>query len=360
MFIENIITNKKKIYFIGFVCTLIIFFFTCSSVFAVQFISKKSELEIGASGDKEVILQYGIYQDKTLQLYINSIGQNLIRKLSNREFRKFHFKIVDSSEINAFALPGGYVYITRGLLAALNSEAELASVIGHEISHITLHHGAKMMVRSIGAQILSLGGAIANPENAGNWLMISTALFQQINMGYGRAAELDADAQGMLNSVDAGYKPLAMLKFLRNLRNQEIMSGQSYHGFQASHPDTRERIVKARLLGDSLSRKYPNTKHNQDIYLNHLRGLAYDGKRHNKDKRKYKPKYLEIYKVKKGDTLSSIALNLFKDNRYSLEISIINGIKESSILIPGLMLKIIRNGVYKKPKPINTYKGSLG
>ncbi len=356
MLIKKIITTKKIRYFIGFVFTLSISFFTYSSVFAVQFISKEKELEIGVSGDKEVILQYGIYQDKALQLYINNIGQDLIRKLSNREFRKFYFKIVDSSEINAFALPGGYVYLTRGLLAALNSEAELASVIGHEISHITLHHGAKMMVRSIGAQILSLGGAIANPESAGKWLMISTALFQQINMGYGRAAELDADAQGMLNSVDAGYKPLAMVKFLTSLRNQEIMGGQSYHGFQASHPDTRERIVKARLLGDSLSRKYPNTKRNQNVYLNHLRGLVYDGKRHNKDTRKYKPKYLEIYKVKKGDTLSSIALNLFNDNRYSLEIATINGIKENSVLVPGLMVKVVRNGIYKKAKPINYIK----
>jgi len=360
MFIDTSIMNKNKRFFIRFICTFIISFFTYASVSSVPFISKESELKIGVSGDKEVIIQYGIYQDKTLQLYVNNIGQNLISKLSNREFRKFYFKIVDSSEINAFALPGGYVYITRGLLAALNSEAELASVIGHEISHITLHHGAKMMVRSIGAQILSLGGVIASPENAGKWLMISSSLFKQINMGYGRSAELDADAQGMMNSVDAGYRPLAMLKFLKNLRNQEIMSGQSYHGFQASHPDTRERIVKARMLGDSLSRKYPNTKQNQNTYLNHLNGLVYDGQRHKKDKRKYKPKYLEIYKIKKGDTLTNIALNLFNDDRHSLEISIINGIKENSILTPGLLLKIIRNGVYIKPKPTNLYKGSLG
>jgi predicted Zn-dependent protease len=354
------LTHIYKRFFIRLICTLVVFFSTYSLVSAVPFISKESELKIGVSGDKEVILQYGIYQDKTLQLYVNNIGQKLIRKLSNREFRKFYFKIVDSSEINAFALPGGYVYLTRGLLAALNSEAELASVIGHEISHITLHHGAKMMVRSIGSQILSLGGAIANPESAGKWLMISSALFQQISMGYGRSAELDADAQGMMNSVDAGYKPLAMVKFLKNLRNQEIMSGQSYHGFQSSHPDTRERIVKARLLGDSLSRKYPNTKQNQNIYLNHLKGLTYAGKKHKKDKRIYKPKYLEIYKVKKGDTLKSISLKLFNDDRHSLEISIINGIKENSILTLGLMLKIIRNGVYIKPKPIKPYKASLG
>ncbi|MCL0046055.1 M48 family metalloprotease [Nitrospinaceae bacterium] len=99
-----------------------------------------------------------------MQLYVNTIGKKLVSNLSNKEFSKFHFKLVDSSEINAFALPGGYVYVTRGLLAALNNESELASVIGHEIAHVTLHHGAKNMIRSIGAQILSVGGAIASPK----------------------------------------------------------------------------------------------------------------------------------------------------------------------------------------------------
>ena len=306
---------------------------------------------MGQSADKEVILQYGIYQDKALQLYVNEIGQRLISKLVNKEFQKFHFKLIDSSEINAFALPGGYIYVTRGLLAALNSEAELASVIGHEIGHVTLHHGAKMMVRSIGAQILTIGGAIASPKNASQWLTISTTLFQQINMGYGREAELESDAQGMMNSVDAGYQPFAMVSFLKNLRNQEIMSGQAYHGFQASHPETKERIVKAGMMASSLSRKYSSTKKNKNIFLRRLQGLVYGGKEHSKDRRKYKPKYLEIYEIQKGDTLKSIAFKKFNDKRHALEIAVINGIKETAGLKPGSMLKIVRDGVYVQDKP---------
>jgi Zn-dependent protease with chaperone function len=160
------LSNKTSLFIFG---AIFFFLFSFSLIFpahAVLFISKKKEIEIGRSGDEQIVLQFGIYQDKSLQLYVNTIGQKLVSKLSNKEFRKFHFKLVDSSEINAFALPGGYVYVTRGLLAALNNESELASVIGHEIAHVTLHHGAKLMIRSIGAQIFSVAGAIASPENA--------------------------------------------------------------------------------------------------------------------------------------------------------------------------------------------------
>ena len=147
--------------------------------------------------------------------------------------------------MNAFALPGGYIYITRGLLSLANDEAEVASVLGHEIGHVIFHHGAKNMIRSIGASILSLGGAIASPKNAGDWIAVSTQFFQQINLGYGREAELESDAQGIVNTFESGYNPANIRSFFKTLRRQEIMSGQSYHSFRASHPDTKRRIVKA-------------------------------------------------------------------------------------------------------------------
>ena len=341
--------SKETPYFIFWIIGFFLFSFSLiAPVHAVPFISKKKEIEIGRSGDKQIVLQFGIYQDISLQLYVNTIGKALVSKLSNKEFRKFHFKLVDSSEINAFALPGGYVYVTRGLLAALNNESELASVIGHEIAHVTLHHGAKLMIRSIGAQILSVGGVIASPKNAGKWLAISTSLFQQINMGYGRDAELESDSQGMLNSVEAGYNPIAMVNFLKNLRKQEIMSGQSYHGFNSTHPETKERIVRAGIFALSLSRKYTASKINKNIYLKKLQGLVYGGKKDLKDKNRYISKYLDIYKVKNGDTLKSISNKIYKDDRQSYEIATINGIKESATLNPGSILKIIRVGVYKK------------
>jgi predicted Zn-dependent protease len=339
----------KKLFFILIIFFIFLFnFILISPSHSVPFISNKKEIQIGQSGNKQIILQYGIYQDKSLQLYINKIGLKLVSKLTNKEFRKFYFQLVDSSEINAFALPGGYIYVTRGLLAALNTESELASVIGHEIAHVTLHHGAKLMLRSIGSQILSLGGAIASPQNAGKWLAISSALFQQINMGYGREAELESDSQGMMNSVEAGYQSVAMVNFLKNLRMQEIMSGQAYHGFQASHPETKERIIKASILASSLSRKYTTSIKNKNDYLLKLKGLVYGGKKNIRDRRQYKPKYLDIYKVQIGDTFKSISQKFYQVDKHGYEISTINGIKENnSSLIQGQVLKIIRDGVYQ-------------
>ena len=328
-------------------------YFLVALAWAVPFISKKTELNLGREADKEVIQQFGIYQDKALQLYINDIGQNLVAKLVNKEFSKFHFKLVDSSAINAFALPGGYVYVTRGLLSVLNNEAELASVIGHEIGHVTLHHGAKLMIRSIGAQILSVGGALAT-KNSGEWMAVSSAIFQQINLGYGREAELESDAQGMMNAADAGYQPTSMASFLRNLRKQEIMSGQAYHSFQASHPETKERIIKADLMASSLSHRYSKLQSKQGNFLSHLQGLVYGGREDSEDKRRYKPQYLEIYTVQEGDTLENIALRELGDKRYALDIAVLNGRKESVAIRPGELLKLVRNGVYEGTRTVHS------
>jgi len=315
------------------------------SAFTVPFISKETELSMGKSADKQVVQQYGIYQDKELQLYVNKVGQKLVSNLSDKVFRRYFFKLVDSSEINAFALPGGYIYVTRGLLAMLNSEAELAGVLGHEIAHVTLHHGAKMMVRSIGAQILSIGGAIASPENAGQWLAVSTAMFQQINLGYGREAELESDAQGMLTSTESGYKPEGIVNFLKNLRKQEIMTGQSYHSFQASHPDTKDRVIKADLMATSVERNKKNLTLNREVYLSKIKGLTYGGKSQGKTEINYKPQYIDVYEVQPGDTFQSIATKELGDNKLDLDISVLNGRKENSQPVAGELLKLIRDGI---------------
>jgi len=305
---------------------------------------------MGKGADKQVVQQFGIYQDKALQLYVNSVGQKLVSNLSDKIFRHYFFKLVDSSDINAFALPGGYVYVTRGLMAMLNSEAELAGVLGHEIAHITLHHGAKLMVRSIGAQILSIGAAVADPSNAGQWLLVSGALFKQINLGYGRDAELESDGQGMLTATESGYHPVGIVNFLKNLRRQEVMTGQSYHSFQATHPDTKDRVIKAGLMASSVERKKSNLVLNREVYLSKIKGVVYGGKLRGRTKKNYTPQYIDIYKVKAGDTFQSIAEKELGDRKLDLDISVLNGRKESSQPIPGESIKLIRDGTYRGEK----------
>lgn len=316
------------------------------SASAVPFISKETEVSMGKGADEQVVKRYGIYQDKSLQLYVNDVGQKLTSNLSDKVFRRYFFKLMDSPDINAFALPGGYVYVTRGLLAMLNSESELAGVLGHEIAHVTLHHGAKMMLRSIGAQILSIGGAIANPKYAGQWVAVSAALSQQISLGYGREAELDSDAQGMLTSAESGYRPAGIVKFLKNLRRQEIMTGQSYHSFQATHPDTKERIIKAGLMASFVKRGKKNLTFNREVYLSRIKGLVYGENSRGRKKRNYKPQYIDVYEVQPGDTFQSIAENELGSKNLDLDVSVLNGRKENSQPVPGELIKLIRNGTY--------------
>ena len=320
------------------------------TVYSVPFVTLETELAMGKEADASIISQYGLYQDKSLQIFVNQIGQKLVSQLSDKIFPNYYFRVMDSPEINAFALPGGYVYVTRGLLALANSEAELAGVIGHEIGHIIFHHSAKLMVRNIGAQIFALGGAIASPENAGGWLTVSTALFQQVNMGYGRDAEIESDEHGILSGSEAGYNAYGMLNFLKSLRRKEIMSGQSYHSFQATHPETKDRIIKAGLLAQRMKNVSNQENLFRNRYLNEIRGLVYEGKKHPKDTKKYKPRYIDIYEVKKGDTFQSIAKNELGNERKDLEITVLNGKKESSQPILGELIKIIRSGKFKKNK----------
>jgi predicted Zn-dependent protease len=341
-----------KLAFLVFTLYLLVITFTAKSV---PFVSLEAEIAMGKAADVSIIRQYGLYQDKTLQLYVNDIGQNLVSKLSDKIFSKYYFRVMDSPEINAFALPGGYVYVTRGLLALVNNEAELAGVIGHEIGHIIFHHGAKQIVRNIGAQIFAIGGAIASPKNAGGWLTVSTALFQQINMGYGRDAEIESDQHGILSGSELGYNPYGMANFLKSLRLKEIMSGQSYHAFQASHPETKDRIIKAGLLAGRMRVDFTEESFFRRRYLNKIRGLTYEGKKHPRDIKRYKPKYIDLYEVKKGDTFQSIAKNELNDKRKDLEITVLNGRKESSQPNPGELLKIIRPGKFQKEKTLKLF-----
>jgi predicted Zn-dependent protease len=332
-----------------FLLSGLIFLLFPSHCFSVPFIDKDTELAMGQEADKQVIAQFGLYDDKSLQLYVNEIGQKLVSHLSDKEFNKYFFKVVDSSDINAFALPGGYIYVTRGILAIINSEAELACILGHEIGHVTQHHGAKQIVRSIGAQILSIGAAIADPKNAGGWLIVSSQMFNQINLGYGRAAELESDAHGLLSAYQAGYDPRTMVGFLKGLRQQEMMSGQAYHSFQATHPDTKERIIKTGSLSESIvNRGGKSIKKNRKKYLNHIQGLAFGGKRDRGDRKNYKEKHIEVYKVQPGDTFKSIAVKELGDEREDLNIAVMNGKRLEDSLKPGEFLKLVRSGSYDK------------
>ncbi|OGL40886.1 MAG: hypothetical protein A3C43_03935 [Candidatus Schekmanbacteria bacterium RIFCSPHIGHO2_02_FULL_38_11] len=236
-------------------------------------ISEAQEISMGVSADKEVLDTYGLYSDQKLQNYIDEIGQK-VAGVSDRKNIKFFFTVVDSTEINAFALPGGYIYITRGILALLNSEAELAGVLGHEIGHVCARHSAKQISQAIGYQVLMTGASIALPQLS-QWGQISDIIFGTIENGFGRQYELQSDELGQNYEFRAGYDPLQAASFLTTLKKTEKGTGV-FHGLFATHPETENRIKQAIIHGNKL--KSTTTAQLQildDKYISMLQGLVY-------------------------------------------------------------------------------------
>src|SRR5687768_10833386 len=129
----------------------------------ISFMSEAQEIQLGAESDPQIVAQFGAYQDPELQAFINSKGQQMA-DISHRPNLKWTFRIVDSPVVNAFAVPGGYVYFTRGIMAHFNNEAEFAGVLGHEIGHITARHSAKQYSNAMLAQIGLVAGMALSPE----------------------------------------------------------------------------------------------------------------------------------------------------------------------------------------------------
>jgi predicted Zn-dependent protease len=245
--------------------------------------SENQELAAGRAADVEVRKQYLVYADEALQSYVNRVGQKLAAH-SHRPNLSYHFTVLDSTEINAFALPGGYVYITRGILAYLNSEAELAAVLGHEIGHVTARHGVRQQSAAQAANIsLTIASIFVpqlrnqNGQNLGN--VLNGALLS----GYGRDQELQADALGAGYLAATGYDPQAIIQVIAVLKNQEtqdaILAKQEgrearrYHGVFATHPDNDTRLKQA--VAEAGKQTVAQAFLGHDEFLHALDGLTF-------------------------------------------------------------------------------------
>jgi beta-barrel assembly-enhancing protease len=196
-------------------------------------ISDKQEAELGAGINQELIQsgQARIYRNQAINSYINRIGQELAKK-SDRPNLTYTFQVVDDPAINAFATMGGYVYINTGLMRKADNEAELASVIGHEIGHIVGRHSIEQMrQRAIAQGVLSAAGLDRTQA-------VQIGVELAVNRRNSRQDELEADRFGLDNLTKAGYAPSAMVSFMKKL----LESGSSVPTFLNTHPATSERI----------------------------------------------------------------------------------------------------------------------
>jgi len=243
-------------------------------------ISEQQELAMGAQSHKSILKQKKRYNNPALQAYVNNIGQALAKK-SHRNNIRFTFTILDDPSVNAFALPGGYVYITTGIMAYLNSEGELAGVLGHEIGHVTARHGVKQQSAGMASAILvDLIAKKAGSGTGKSLNQLGTALLR----GYGRDHELQADKLGAEYLARVGYAPENMIDVVSVLKAQEEFDKyqakkegrqpRAYHGVFATHPknDVRlQQVIKAAKRFKTAGTRPAN----HDGYLKRINGLKY-------------------------------------------------------------------------------------
>ncbi len=210
--------------------------------------SENSEIERGKEEHAKILESQAIYKDPELQAYVDQVGKRLAA-ISHRPDLDYVFTIIDSADINAFALPGGYVYINRGLMAYLTTEAQLAAVLGHEIGHITARHAVRQQAAGKTANILSTAVVFATGVST---LGETASLFGgALVSGYGRDMELEADGLGAEYLTKAGYDPNAMVEVIGVLKNHEDFTKKTsrraaaYHGLFASHPRSDTRLQEA-------------------------------------------------------------------------------------------------------------------
>lgn len=220
-------------------------------------LSTEDEQRIGAEQHPRILVQYGgAYDEPELQAYVERIGNDLAA-VSELPELEFTFTLLDSEIINAFALPGGYVYVSRGLLALAENEAELAGVIGHEIGHVTARHTAQRQTQATGAGILAtlgtLGAAVLGGRAAADLAQqVAGTAAQGYVASFSRSQELEADQLGIRYLKRAGYDPNAMATFLSKLSRQSELErrlagveGDPGAAFLASHPRTADRVQAA-------------------------------------------------------------------------------------------------------------------
>ncbi len=251
------------------------------------FMSPEREKEVGREEHPKIIKAFGgVYDDAEIGAYIANVGGRLSQH-SEMPDLVWTFTVLNDAKINAFALPGGYVYITRGLLSLASNEAEIAGVLSHEIGHVTARHTAQRysstMATSLGLQVLgAIGSAAGIPSAAGNVVALGA---QAALQSYSRDQELQSDMLGVRYMTRAGYSPDAMTSFFIKLRAHQriegMMAGKSdmaeQSNIMATHPRTVERIEQAiKLAGEKHTEAEANgNRLNAKEYLSRIDGLIF-------------------------------------------------------------------------------------
>ncbi|GAC1600618.1 MAG: M48 family metalloprotease [Myxococcales bacterium] len=241
----------------------------------LDLVSESQEVGLGKQGAQDVERSVGLYHDPKLEPFVAALGQRLAR-VTPRPQLPWQFHIVDDPAINAFALPGGPVYITRGLLGTVNSEAELASVVGHECGHIAARHSANMISKQQLAQVGLGVGAILSPTVRALGQAAGAGL-QLLFLKFSRDDEDQADQLGFGYAADVGYDSRAMIDLFRTLERVGAQSGAAgkVPEWAQTHPIPEHRLETTQKRIAETKRDFGKTAVNRDAYLALIDGLAY-------------------------------------------------------------------------------------
>ncbi|HUP22066.1 MAG TPA: M48 family metalloprotease [Thermoanaerobaculia bacterium] len=241
----------------------------------LSLVGEGQEIAMGREADPQIVAQFGLYPDEGLQRYVSDIGQALARA-SERPDLPWTFRVLDDPLVNAFALPGGFIYITRGILAHLDSEAELAGVLGHEIGHVTARHSASQMSKGMLAQIGLVAGAVLAPEAAQDYGGLAQAAAGLMFLKFGRDDERQADALGVRYASREGYDPNALLGVFDTLDRVSQAAGGGMPGWASTHPAPEDRSQRISALISELGSELPSDlRREREPYLRRLDGLVY-------------------------------------------------------------------------------------
>jgi predicted Zn-dependent protease len=243
------------------------------------------ERQLGAQADQEIQAHFGVYDNAQVAAYVDRIGQEVLQHSHMRrpdqlpEFVEtpFFFRVLDSPVVNAFALPGGYVYVTRGLLAHMENEAQLAMVIGHEITHIAARHASRRAFEMQLGQVALLGGAIAGQALGlpGQQLLdIGGVAAQLLFLRYSRDDEREADRLGVEYAALTGYEAGEGASFFATLRRISEEAGQSLPTFLSTHPDPGQREETILALAEEWRQRTEMHRVGEEALMNAISGMV--------------------------------------------------------------------------------------
>lgn len=242
----------------------------------VVFMSEAQEIAMGKDADPQIIAQFGLYEDSSLQRFINEKGKQMAA-VSHRPGLDYNFRIVNSEVLNAFAVPGGYVYFTRGIMANFNDEAAFAGVLGHEIGHITARHSVAQQRNSLLGQLGIIAGVVLAP-NLAQFAETASQGIGLLFLKFGRDDERQADQLGVEYSSKINYDAHEMAIFFNTLERQSQKSGAGeIPEFLSTHPNPGDRNATVTKLAEDWKQKLKltNPQINRNTYLKRIEGLVY-------------------------------------------------------------------------------------